>query len=538
MKSYLAYTRVSTQKQGQTGVSLQEQRAAIERYAKQNRYSISEWFEERVTAAKRGRPIFTTMLKKLRAGKAAGVIIHKIDRSARNLKDWSDLGELIDSGIDVRFVNEGLDLSSRGGRLSADLQAVVAADFIRNLREETRKGMYGRLRQGLYPCRAPIGYLDQGRGKPKIPDPAKATLIRHAFERYATATCSLKELKKELYELGLRNLNGGAVSLSGLSTALNNPFYTGIIRLKSTGETFKGVHEPIISVSLFGRVQAVLTGKTNARSIRHEFLFRRMLTCYHCGYSLIGERQKGNVYYRCHTSGCLTKCVKEQLVSDEVLDVFDRFTLRPRELQELFRILERYDQNWKNEKKSIIKTSRLNLGRMNERSERLTDALVDGLISKDIFEERRAKLLMSIRRLEEHIEELQTSERSIPQRISEFLELLKTAKLSYISGNRLERRQLLNDITSNRFISGKNVVVELREPFATVANRSKIACGDPFRDRPRTSNINAANVTPFDLLRPTPQNSKDYITVLATEVWEQFGRDDDQRGDWLDCRNG
>ena len=51
------------------------------------------------------------MLKLLKLGKAAGVIIHKIDRSARNLRDWADLGELIDQGIQVHFANESLDLS-------------------------------------------------------------------------------------------------------------------------------------------------------------------------------------------------------------------------------------------------------------------------------------------------------------------------------------------------------------------------------------------------------------------------------------------
>jgi hypothetical protein len=30
-------------------------------------------------------------------------VVHKIDRSARNLKDWADLGELIDQGIEVQL---------------------------------------------------------------------------------------------------------------------------------------------------------------------------------------------------------------------------------------------------------------------------------------------------------------------------------------------------------------------------------------------------------------------------------------------------
>ena len=113
---------------------------------------------------------------------ALGVIIHKIDRSARNLRDWAKLGDLIDRGLNVQFVHDNVDLQSRGGRLSADIQAVVAADFIRNLRDEVKKGFYGRLKQGFYPLPAPVGYLDRGGGKKKEPDPVMAPLIRQAYE--------------------------------------------------------------------------------------------------------------------------------------------------------------------------------------------------------------------------------------------------------------------------------------------------------------------------------------------------------------------
>ena len=105
-KRYFGYIRVSTAKQGEKGVSLQEQQNAIRQYAQRYGLSILQWFEERESAAKRGRPIFAQMMRQLRLGKAQGVIIHKIDRSARNLKDWADRGELIDSGIEVHFANE------------------------------------------------------------------------------------------------------------------------------------------------------------------------------------------------------------------------------------------------------------------------------------------------------------------------------------------------------------------------------------------------------------------------------------------------
>jgi DNA invertase Pin-like site-specific DNA recombinase len=242
VKPFFGYIRVSTARQGQQGVSLQEQRDSILRYASHNGLEIILWFEERETAAKQGRPTFNKMMKLLRQEKARGVVLHKIDRGARNLKDWADIAALIDVGIEVHFSNESLDMNSRGGRLSADIQAVVAADYIRNLREETLKGFNGRIKQGLYPLPAPLGYLDKGGGKPKEPDAMKAPLVKKAFELYATGRYNLDTLLAELHQLGLRNKRSKGVSRSGLAKLLNNPFYIGLIRIKRSGQTFPGVH--------------------------------------------------------------------------------------------------------------------------------------------------------------------------------------------------------------------------------------------------------------------------------------------------------
>ena len=98
MKNYFAYIRVSTVKQGDHGCSLDEQKASIEAYAHRHGLTITEWFEEKETAAKQGRREFNRLTQLLKQGKAASFIIHKIDRSARNLKDWARLGDLIDMG--------------------------------------------------------------------------------------------------------------------------------------------------------------------------------------------------------------------------------------------------------------------------------------------------------------------------------------------------------------------------------------------------------------------------------------------------------
>ena len=96
--------------------------------------------------------------------------------------------------------------------LDHSLGPTRSALSFRNLREEVKKGLYGRLKQGFYPWRAPIGYLDQGTAKPKVPDPIQGLLVTSAFELYGSGTHSLPQLTREMFRRGLRNRNGGKVS--------------------------------------------------------------------------------------------------------------------------------------------------------------------------------------------------------------------------------------------------------------------------------------------------------------------------------------
>ncbi len=326
MKVFYGYIRVSTTRQGEHGVSLEHQRDAIARYADKNNLQITKWFEEQETAAKRGRPLFGQMLKALRVGKASGVIIHKIDRSARNLKDWADLGELIDAGLEVHYANGSLDLHSRGGRLSADIQAVVAADYIRNLREETIKGFYGRLKQGLYPRPALIGYVDQGPGLPKLPDPVQAPLIRTLFERYSTGNTNLKAMVPEMHQLGLARARAAERFRSmACPASLTIRSIPAASLLRKRASRFAGVHQPIVGLALFNRVQDILRGKFSKRTQKNSYLFRQVVQCKTL--PLLADwrtAQKTHIYYRCHTTGCPTKTVREETLDHGVIRGWNR----------------------------------------------------------------------------------------------------------------------------------------------------------------------------------------------------------------------
>lgn len=486
MKEVFAYIRVSTVKQGEKGSSLNEQRDAIKAYAIRHNLVIVQWFEEMETAAKRGRREFAKMLSLLRQNRVRGIIIHKIDRGARNLRDWADLGDLIDQGIELHAAHESLDFASRGGRLSADIQAVVATDYVRNLREEVRKGFFGRLKQGFYPLPAPLGYCDRGKAKPKEIDPVAAPLVRKAFELYATGAFSLKRLQIELHRLGLRNRRGGRVSHAGLSVMLNNPFYIGIIRIKRTRQTYQGVHEPLISKALFDRVQHILRGKTNIRIQKHTFLFRRMVRCRRCGYALIGERQKGYVYYRCHTAGCPSTSLREERIEAEVRDRLRSVSFDEVESSDLRRMITDMQETWGSQQEAHAQAMQLQLQNTSMRITRLMDAYLDGTIESDLFEEKKGSLLLERKELEERLSAQKTNWRSVPDRLIEFLELTNTLPLSYETGIPEEKREILKFVTSNLFADGKNVVVKLRSPFHEVAIRKKNLNGGPHRCIPRT----------------------------------------------------
>jgi site-specific DNA recombinase len=489
VKPYFGYIRVSTARQGERGVSLPEQREAIERHVSRNGLTITQWFEEQQTAAKKGRPIWTQMLRLLRQGKSSGVIIHKIDRSARNLRDWADLGELIDQGIEVHFANESLDLASRGGRLSADIQAVVAADYIRNLREEAKKGIYGRLKQGFYPFRAPIGYQDNGQGKAKTIDPAKGPFIRQTFEAYRTMKFNIPELCDEMFKRGLRNLGGGRVSVNGLSTILRNPFYMGVVRIRRTNQFFSGNHEPLIAKHLFEEVQDILDGRLTARPEKHDFLFRRIVKCKGCGYSLIGETQKGHVYYRCHTNSCPTTGVREEAIHATVQENLQKLAFTEGEKAYLTGAIQELKANWIREREQHVTTATLRLQQVIERITRLTDAYLDQAIEKELFEERKAALLFERQEIQEMLLKLRDDTTSVPDQLKNFLELAGDAYSLYENALLPKKRELLTITTSNLSLNEKRIDFAFVIPFREIAAREKSDDGSPSQGLVRTMDV-------------------------------------------------
>jgi len=455
-KEFYAYIRVSTVKQGE-GVSLEAQRDAINAYAKKHSYPISTWLEEKETAAKQGRPIFVQMIKDLKVGKAQGVIMHKIDRSARNLRDWATVGELQDQGIEVHFAAESVDFASRGGRLTADIQAVIAADYIRNLREETLKGIEGRLKQGLYPFKAPIGYLDNGKGQLKTICPTRGSKVKYLFECYATGEHSLLSLVAEAKRINLKNYRERPVTKTCIENMLRNPFYIGLMHIKKRNKTYTGKHKALISLNLYKQVEAVRQGKSFKKITKHNHIYKRSFSCGTCNRFYTAEKQKGHTYYRCHTKNCIRGTIRE-----EVIDLAVAKELRKLQISDVNASkLKSYMQQWTNHnlKTETTTAPQLQVGKLKQKQAQLLDALLDGLIDKQTFEKRNNEFLVLEKELSKTTQK-SLNKQQMHKNSGQLFELFKNLYVTYSLANPSEKRQLIKILFSNRIINNKNVELE------------------------------------------------------------------------------
>ncbi|MEW8521625.1 MAG: recombinase family protein [Candidatus Thiodiazotropha endolucinida] len=106
---YFAYTRVSTTKQYLGGTSLSEQHRSIKRSADNHGIQVVQWFEEVESASKGRRVVFKELIRQLKQKKGRiGLLIHKIDRGARNLrkevkKDSRDISIRESTKIECRY---------------------------------------------------------------------------------------------------------------------------------------------------------------------------------------------------------------------------------------------------------------------------------------------------------------------------------------------------------------------------------------------------------------------------------------------------
>src|SRR4029453_14194461 len=126
-----AYIRVSRTagREGESFISPQSQKEAIEGYAASKGWTIAQWHEDLdQSGATLERPAFQTALERCRRGETGGIIAAKLDRLSRSLVGISSLiDEAKRDGWHLVAVDFGLDVKTASGRLVADILGAVAA---------------------------------------------------------------------------------------------------------------------------------------------------------------------------------------------------------------------------------------------------------------------------------------------------------------------------------------------------------------------------------------------------------------------------
>jgi hypothetical protein len=220
------------------------------------------------------------------------------------------------------------------------------------------------------------------------------------------------------------------------------------------------------------------------------------------GYSLIGELQKGTIYYRCHNRTCATS-VRHDVVECEVWSHLFPPCLSKEEIEEVGRLAQQMDTGLKDIRAKQLRGIALALENIKYRLSRLTDAYLEGSVERLLFQEEKLDLLQERQLLEQQRNSTTNAKPTSRILLDKYLELLKTLSLSYKSANAAERRETVTSITSNIQASGKNVVVELRSPFKEIENAALVQHGGLSRHRPRTKLPRRQNFVPkfFKLLQ-------------------------------------
>ncbi len=210
----VAYIRVSSKEQAEKGgeaegFSIPAQREACKRKAVSLKAALIEQFVERGESAKTAdRPELQRMLAFIAEHPVKYVIVHKVDRLARNRADDVAINLAIrQAGAELVSVSENID-QTPSGLLLHGIMASISEFYSRNLATEVIKGTTQKAKNGGTPGRALTGLnvrrIENGREVRTIEvDPERGRLMSWAFDAYCTGDWTIRRLLAELTDRGL-----------------------------------------------------------------------------------------------------------------------------------------------------------------------------------------------------------------------------------------------------------------------------------------------------------------------------------------------
>jgi site-specific DNA recombinase len=322
------YTRVSSEEQVE-GFSLDAQRRALEEFCRAKGWTIVDFYSDEGRSA-RGvdlakRPQFMRLMQDVQARKCDVVVVHKLDRFARNIGVIFNQFEVLSKhGVAFASVTEqGYDFTLPAGKMMLALLASFAQYYSDNLSTETKKGKAERKAQGRYNGLLPFGVKKNADGSP-VPDPKTYPGLLLAYQWCAEGR-SDREIALALNERGYRstgNRGNNPFTKDGVRPILRNRFYLGELP-DGRGGWQHGAHEALLDDSLFAAAQVArernLTAPSTVKvtTAARTYSLSGLVRCDHCGGRLHFNMSKaGRPRVYCYQQQQAARCAQRSTFLD------------------------------------------------------------------------------------------------------------------------------------------------------------------------------------------------------------------------------
>jgi DNA invertase Pin-like site-specific DNA recombinase len=170
----IAYTRVSTQEQGEAGLGLQAQREHVEAYCKARDWVLLDVVSEvasGATADPEKRPLLDAAITRIEAGEADCLLASKLDRVSRSTVDFCLMIERARAkGWNLSVLDVGVDTTTPQGELIASVLAAMAQFERRRIGERTKQALAVLKANGVQ------------LGRPRIEGPLRDHLVSRIGE--------------------------------------------------------------------------------------------------------------------------------------------------------------------------------------------------------------------------------------------------------------------------------------------------------------------------------------------------------------------
>jgi site-specific DNA recombinase len=217
----IGYVRVSTDRQAERGISLEAQAEKIRAMALVQGAELGEIIVESGESAKSlNRPGMANLLAMVDAGKVKAVIVAKLDRLTRSVKDLCELLECFErKGVALVSVAESLDTGSAAGRLVLNIMAAVSQWEREAIGERTRDALRHKRSQGERVGNIAFGFRLADDGQHVEPDPAEQGALSE-IRRLRNQGATLRGIAATLNSGAIRTRRGTPWRLESVARVL------------------------------------------------------------------------------------------------------------------------------------------------------------------------------------------------------------------------------------------------------------------------------------------------------------------------------